>query len=45
VVVHVCNPSTWETEARELWVPGHPGLYIARWCLYPLPTPEKPVIH
>jgi hypothetical protein len=26
IAVHACNPSTWEAEARELRIPGQPGL-------------------
>jgi hypothetical protein len=32
VVVHTCNPSTWEVEAGGSWVQGQLG-YIARPCL------------
>jgi hypothetical protein len=27
MVLHNCNPSTWEAEAGGLWVWGQPGLY------------------
>jgi hypothetical protein len=27
VMVHACNPSTWEAEARGLWIQGQHGLH------------------
>jgi hypothetical protein len=31
VVIHACNPSTLEAQARGLWVSGQPGLHNETW--------------